>query len=213
MSSPRGAAPEHDRLGIGGVVLAAGRSRRMGPRDKLLLEVDGKPMIRSAVEAATGSGLAPVVVVVRGRSADVRRAVEGASVRFVENLRSEAGLSGSLRLGIETVGDVRGAVVLLGDMPWIGQRHVRALIDAFDPGRGRGICVPVAGGRRGNPVLWASRFFEEMSLLEGDVGAKRLMELHPEWVYEVPLDDAVLRDVDTPGAWGSAAREESACPP
>lgn len=170
-------------------------------------------MVRRAAEAATDSGLEPLVVVVGAEAAEVRRAVADLPVRFVANPRPEDGLSASLRLGIEALGDVDGAVVLLGDMPWIGPRHVRALVEGFDPVQGREICVPVARGRHGNPVLWSSRFFPEIGLLEGDVGAKRLMEPHADSVHEVPLDDAVLRDVDTPDALASAAHEETPCPP
>lgn len=200
---------------IAAVVLAAGRSRRMGDRNKLILEVDGTPMIRRVVEVAVASGLEPVVVVVGDEAADIRRAVGSLPpVRFVENERPREGLSASLRLGLEAVQDVTAVIVFLGDMPWIEPGHVGALVEAFDPASGREICVPVAGGRRGNPVLWSSGFFPEMSRLCGDVGAKRLMDLHADRLHEVPFDDdAVLRDVDTPDALGSAAYPEAPCPP
>jgi molybdenum cofactor cytidylyltransferase len=91
-------------------------------------------------------------------------------------------------------------------MPDITAAHLDALIDAFDPAAGAAICVPVRDGRRGNPVLWARRFFDEIGALEGDVGAKSLIGLHAGLVREVPVaDDAVLTDLDSPADF--AARE------
>jgi len=195
-----------------GVVLAAGLSRRMG-RNKLLVPVEGVPMVRRVAEAALAGGLVPVVVVVRGGADDVRQALEGLPVTFAETGRPEAGLSSSLRVGIaalrahgaansrDTCPAVAAAMVLLGDMPWVESSDVRRLVQAFDPEAGRAICVPVHAGRRGNPVLWASSYFADMMRLRGDVGARSLLQRHAAYVHEVRVDsDGVLRDVDTPEA-------------
>ncbi|HSH74873.1 MAG TPA: nucleotidyltransferase family protein [Longimicrobiales bacterium] len=185
-----------------GVVLAAGLSRRMGGRDKVLVEVDGKPMVRRVVETALRAGLDPVIVVVRRAGSGVRRALEGLPVLYARNDSPEAGLSSSLREGLRSLGaESQAAVVLLGDMPWVRPADVAALVAAFDPAAGREICVPVYAGRRGNPVLWSARFFREMAGLEGDVGARALLSRHARSVHEVPAGgEGVLRDVDTPEA-------------
>jgi hypothetical protein len=99
---------------------------------------------------------------------------------------------------------------MLGDMPWVGPDDVTALCGAFDPGRGREICVPVHGGRRGNPVLWGARFFPEMKQLSGDVGARALMEKHADSVCEVVMDGSgVLADIDTPESFQDAVAGEA----
>jgi len=86
-------------------------------------------------------------------------------------------------------------------MPMVGGGVLDRLIAAFDPLEGRAICVPVWNGKRGNPVLWARRFFAEMAELAGDVGAKHLIGEHADLVAEIPMaDDAVLTDIDTPEA-------------
>jgi molybdenum cofactor cytidylyltransferase len=74
------------------------------------------------------------------------------------------------------------------------------MIAAFSPADGRAICVASAGGKRGNPVLWARRFFPEIETLSGDSGAKHLIGEHEEALCEVEADDSVLTDVDTPEA-------------
>jgi len=75
------------------------------------------------------------------------------------------------------------------------------LIAAFNPVEGRSICVPTVRGKRGNPVLWARRFFPEIARLEGDSGAKHLIGEHGDLVCEVEMTgDAAVTDIDTPEA-------------
>lgn len=197
-----------------GVILAAGLSRRMG-HNKLLLSVDGVPMVRRVAEVALAGGLDPVVVVVGPAASSVRDALSGLRVIFAQNERPESGLSSSLRVGIAALGEdgakkdqkVAGVVVLLGDMPWVEAAHVRRLVEAFDPGAGRVICVPIHEGQRGNPVLWGAVFFDEMMTLTGDVGARSLLARHAEEVHEVPVEgEGVLRDVDIAEALAPTTR-------
>ena len=112
------------------------------------------------------------------------------------------GLSTSLKRGIAALpADLDGVLVCLGDMPLISGRHLDRLIAAFNPLEGRAIVVPTRRGKRGNPVLWSTRFFPEMSALAGDVGARHLIGEHAELVAEVEMDDdAIFVDIDTPEA-------------
>jgi molybdenum cofactor cytidylyltransferase len=187
---------------IGAVVLAAGRSRRMGKVNKLLAEIDGKPMVVHAVEAAIASTADPVVVVLGHEAHKVRDILSGYSVTFVENQDYAAGLSSSLKRGLEGLpADVDGAVVCLGDMPAISPAQIDKLISAYDPVEGRAICVPTFNGKRGNPVLWDRRYFKEMERVSGDVGARHLIGENEEFVCEVAIPtDSVLVDLDTPEA-------------
>jgi molybdenum cofactor cytidylyltransferase len=103
--------------------------------------------------------------------------------------------------------DCDGALICLGDMPRVAPADLNRLIAAFNPVEGRAICVPVRDGKRGNPVLWARRFFGEMQELAGDVGAKHLIGAHGESVAEVAMDsDGVLIDIDTPRALAALAK-------
>jgi molybdenum cofactor cytidylyltransferase len=184
------------------IVLAAGRSTRMGAANKLLADIGGQPMVRHAVEAALASRARPVVVVTGHQADEVAAALSGLDVEIVHNPQFAAGLSGSLKAGLDALPEaVDGAIVLLGDMPQIEPQHIDRLIAAFAPKEGRSIVVPVYQGRRGNPVLWGVDYFPSMRRLEGDVGAKRLIADHSDQVVEVDLHSAaVLTDIDTPEA-------------
>ncbi|MEI9932435.1 MAG: molybdopterin-binding/glycosyltransferase family 2 protein [Rhizomicrobium sp.] len=186
---------------IAAIVLAAGLSSRMGS-NKLLAEIDGKPLIRKTVERALASA-ADSVLVVTGNSAEgVRQALDGLPIKLRNNPDFSNGLSTSLKCGISALpGDCDGALIVLGDMPDVSTALLDKLIAAFDPTDGRAICVATRYGKRGNPVLWARRFFAEIMALEGDIGAKHLMSVYDEVLCEVEAEnDGPLIDIDTPEA-------------
>ena len=198
---------------IAALVLAAGQSRRMGPVNKMLADVGGKPMVVHAVEAALASKARPVVVVTGHEPERVRGALAGrADIAIVHNPDYAKGLSSSLKRGLAALPpDVDGAVVCLGDMPSVTPGHIDRLIAAFDPVEGREICLPTFNGKRGNPVLWAKRFFKEMAEISGDTGARHLIGEHAESVCEVAMpDDGVLVDLDTPEALARASAVRAA---
>ena len=186
---------------IAALVLAAGRSSRMR-RNKLLLPVDGTPMVARTVDALHASAATDIVVVTGHQADAVRQVLADRAVAFVHNPDYAGGLSTSLKAGLAALPeDADGVLVCLGDMPLVGPAHLDKLIAAFNPVEGRLICVPTHDGKRGNPVLWARRFFAEMAGLSGDVGARGLLERHADAICEVAMSDAgVLLDVDTPAA-------------
>lgn len=187
--------PAPARHALAGLVLAAGRSTRFGARDKLTVDWVGEPLLAVPVRVAIEARLTPVVVVTASDA--VASALAGAPVRRVDVATADGGLSASLRAGLGALpAGIAGAVVLLGDMPLVTADHIRRLVSAFAPESGRSIVVPTSGGRRGNPVLWAARHFAEMAAATGDVGARHLFETKSSHVVEVPLDDAVLFDID-----------------
>jgi molybdenum cofactor cytidylyltransferase len=197
--SVRSALPSHK---VAAIVLAAGQSRRMGPINKLLADIDGKPMTAHVVDAAIASAASPVIVVTGHEPNLLEESLADRDVRFIHNPDFADGLSTSLRAGLMQLdADVDGAVVCLGDMPSVSADHIDRLINAFDPVAGRAIIVPTFNGKRGNPVLWHRRFFAEMSDVSGDVGARHLIGDNEESLLEVAMDDdAILADLDTPAA-------------
>jgi len=201
-------APQPDGRRIAGIVLAAGRSTRMGGPNKLTAEINGKPLVRIAAEQALASRADPVIVVTGHERERVEQALAGLAVRLVHNPDYAQGLSTSLKVGLAAVpAAADGAIVCLGDMPQVRAAMLDRMIAAFDPARGALIVVPTIEGKRGNPVLWSRRFFAELNALEGDVGARHMIGAYGEAVVEVAADAAALTDIDTPEALAAVKAE------
>jgi molybdenum cofactor cytidylyltransferase len=205
---PREKAPATQRSGIAprsaptiaAVVLAAGRSRRMAPHNKLLVtDRTGKAMISRVVDNVLSSNARPILVVTGHQAEQVQHALGGRPVRYVHAPDYAEGLSASLKAGIAAVpAECAAALVCLGDMPLVTGRMIDRLLSSYDPDEGRLIVLPTFRGKQGNPMLWDRRFFPEILQISGDSGARFLLSKHIETVAEVEMaDDAVLRDFDT----------------
>jgi molybdenum cofactor cytidylyltransferase len=203
---PRESLAADSNRNVAAVILAAGRSTRMGGPNKLLAELGGKPLVRIVTEQALDSKASDVIVVTGHQANDLQKALQGLKVKFVHNPDFAEGLAGSVKAGIAAVPDnADGAVICLGDMPMIESHLIDRLIEAFAPDRGNLIAVPVSDNRRGNPVLWSRRFFNELMTLDGDIGARHLIAKHSEAVAEVPVEGhGAFLDIDTPQALEAA---------
>jgi molybdenum cofactor cytidylyltransferase len=194
--------PAADGRRVAAIVLAAGRSTRMGGPNKLLAEIGGRPLVRIVAEQALASRADPVILVTGHERAKVEAALAGLRVRLVHNPDYAAGLSTSLKAGLGALpSSADGAIVCLGDMPSVTAALIDRLVDAFDPEHGALVVVPTIEGKRGNPVVWSRRFVPDLMALEGDGGARHLIATYADVVAEVPVEDAAaLTDVDTPDA-------------
>jgi molybdenum cofactor cytidylyltransferase len=200
--------PEKGRR-VAALVLAAGRSTRMGAVNKLIAEIGGKPLVRIAAEQALASRADPVVVITGHEREKVEAALKNLPVRFVHNPDYAEGLGTSLKAGIAAVPeDADGVIVCLGDMPQVNSALIDQLLAAFDPEKGALVVVPSIEGRRGNPVVWSRRFFNDLMQIQGDVGARYLIGNYVEAVVEVPVaGGAALIDVDTPESLSAVKAE------
>ena len=205
---PREEIVAEAKKNVAAIVLAAGQSRRMEGKNKLLEDFRGAPLVRHAVEAALGSKASPVIVVTGKDGAAVKKALTGLDVRFIDNPDFAEGLSSSLKAGIRAVPEESAAaIVCLGDMPGVTSALIDRLIVGFAPERGAVIVAPVKNKQRGNPVLWARRFFPELLALEGDMGARKLTNFYDEGLLEIEIgDDGAFADIDTPEALDAARR-------
>ena len=200
---------------VGALILAAGQSSRFraggGGSDmtKLVAKLDGKPIVRRVAVAALAAKARPVVVVTGYARDSVEAAVADLDVERAFNPNFASGLASSLKAGLAAMPrDVVGALVLLGDMPWIEHRLIDALIDAFLARKDALAAVPLREGRRGNPVLLGRGLFEAAMRLEGDEGARRLIgALSAGELVEVEASDTgVTFDIDTPDDLAAARR-------
>ncbi len=185
---------------VAAVVLAAGSSRRMGDINKLMLSIEGTPMVVRVVEALERSRVDRILIVTGHQSERISEALSGRKVELVHNPDHEEGIGTSIRTGISTLGkDFDGALIVLADMPWVGTEVVDRLIHAFTEADERSIFIPSVGGKRGNPILWSSRHFPELLGLAGDVGGKGLFNRCSEAICHVEVESTAIRlDVDTP---------------
>jgi len=181
---------------IAAIVLAAGLARRMG-RQKLLLDLNGKPVVRWSVDAVL-----PHVedcVVVTGRDdAAVRAALTPLTVRYAVNPHPEHGQGSSIAVGVAALEPrTTATLVVLGDQPLTPPDVVPALL-AAQRQSGRAIAAPSYRGTRGTPVLFTAEVFPELRTLDGDAGARSVLAARPERVTSVEFDVAMPGDVDTP---------------
>ena len=200
-------SPDEDDSGraprIAAIILAAGQSRRMGATNKLLAEIDGRAMVNRVVDTVRASKADPIMVVLGHEAERVRTAIGGEdTLSFTVNPNYPDGLSTSVVAGLNALpAGIDGVIVCLGDMPRVSSAEIDRLIAAFDPLEGRAICIPTHNGKRGNPMLFARRFFDEVREISGDLGARQLTGAYPDLVCEVEMSgDGVLLDIDTPTA-------------
>lgn len=193
---------------VAAIVLAAGGSTRMGGPNKLLAEIDGRPMIAHVVDAALASRAEPVIVVTGHEADRVTAALQDRPVRLAHARAWRDGLSASLRTGLKAVPDVcDGAMICLADMPAVDGATLNRLLDAFRPVEGQAIVAPVTDDRRGNPVIWARRYFDDLMRVTGDMGGRHLLEEYAQEVCTVDMEGAdVLTDLDTPEALAAWTR-------
>lgn len=202
---PREADPPRRALDVPAIVLAAGRSSRMGGPNKLLAAFDGTPLIRRTVEQVAGSKAAGVLVVAGHQNDRVADALDGVDVALVENPDYAEGLSSSLKAGISSIpAKASGALVVLGDMPGVTADHLNRMIEAFRRSGGSAIVRATHNGKRGNPVLLPRRLFAAVAALQGDTGARHLIEADGGDVIDIELGEAASVDVDTPEAMARA---------
>jgi len=185
-------------MSVGCIVLAAGRSTRMGT-NKLVEDLGGKPVIGHVVDAIHDAGFPPPVVVLGHDPDAIRTALHGRDVRFTMAYDHADGMARSLAAGIATApADWIAAIICLGDMPML---RADLLIKLAEDATEASIIVPMFEGGRGNPVLWGRSFFPRLTSLVGDVGAKPLLAEYADRVTALSWsDDDGQIDVDEPAA-------------
>ena len=178
-----------------GVILAAGGSRRLG-RPKQLLEWEGKPFIVRVAQNALAAGLKPLVVVTGADHPQIASALEGFQVNLVHNENWPDGQSTSMRAGLEALPErIDSALFMLSDQPQIPPTLIHQLIESYSANR-KAITAPLAGGERGNPVLFAGETFPALRAVSGDKGGRAVFsKFNVDWLPWI--DDRILMDVDT----------------
>jgi molybdenum cofactor cytidylyltransferase len=181
--------------GIGGIILAAGESRRLG-EPKQLLTWKGQSFVRHVVISALKANLKPVIVVVGAYGEEVEKEIADLPARIVRNPNWKTGLSSSIKAGISALPENSGgAIFLQADQPQVPVPLLKHLVEAHSTTL-KPIIAPMIDGRRGNPVLFDRDTFQYFSDLEGDTGGRALFNQFP--VQSINWNDPrVLVDIDT----------------
>lgn len=190
--------------GVAALILAAGKSSRMGT-NKLLLPYRGKTVVECALNAAHAADIAKIILVGGHEYERLASIPLLPSVALIEEPDYERGMSVSLKRGIEALPkDANAFFVLLADMPDISAALLRKMATAFQSSS-KDIVVPVRHGRRGNPILWSSRYKEEICSLHGDRGGRTLLQKYSQHILEIEWsDDSIFFDIDEPGQYRQA---------
>ena len=192
------------------IVLAAGRSQRMGTR-KLLLPFAGSTVIARVVDAYLGAAVDEVVVIVRPNDGQLVEALSGRPAKFVENPDAAGDMLSSLRCGLRALpSKVETVVVSPADQPSLKPGLMRQMLRDYQTGEA-GILVPVHNGQRGHPLIFSARYREELMSSYDGIGLRGLLQTYAAEVTEWSTEDAaVLEDLDTPADYKRSLRTQNA---
>lgn len=180
---------------IAGLILAAGGSSRMGDQNKLMMPFQGKPMLNHVVNASLNSNLTQTFVVVGHQSSEIKNLVQSDDIQCVENEQWETGMASSIVAGISQLKQFDGFLILLGDMPLVTPKLINEIIVH---GSADKIVIPIKDGLHGNPVLFGSEFWNEITALSGDNGAKKVIQKNPSCIVRINIEsNAIFNDFDT----------------
>lgn len=188
----------HGDESVAGLILAAGTSSRFGPENKLLIEIGDIPVVKRSAQTLVESQIDPVFAVIGHDSERIKHILADLPINVIQNPKYEQGQATSVAAGVQAVPDDGDAVIIaLGDMPFVSPRTINRLIATYRS-RSKMVLAAAYGGKRGNPVLFDARFFDDLTRISGDRGGRRiLLEADHSALVETG-DPGVVKDIDVP---------------
>jgi len=184
---------------VGAIVLAAGRSTRMGEA-KQLLRLGDSSVLGKTLESVRAAGVDDVILVLGSSAQTIRQQLPISGIgglKVVVNQDYEQGMASSLREGLSALDpQTDAALIVLADQPFVRPETLDRIIDRYR-GSNAQIVIPLYKGFRGNPVLLDRSVFPEVMALDGDVGCRAIFGTHLEGIVKVEVDDVgILLDID-----------------
>ena len=190
------------------ILLAAGLSRRMGARNKLLLPVDGQPMVRRVAQAYCAVVDAPLTVVTGHEASFVRAALSDLPVTFIHNADYANGQARSVAAGLAAAPDADVLLIGLGDQPQLTATDLRALLKAHRAADPSKITIPMRDGERGNPIVVPRALRPRLTENPERPGCMRFTREHPEHVQAAPVTSpGFFADIDTPEDYAAFSKD------
>ena len=181
---------------ISTILLAAGQSKRMNTENKLVKKIKGIPLIKCALNNILKSSVNEIVIVLGYQSEIIEKLIDkNDKIKFVFNSNFETGMASSIRKGVENLSKKTDAFFIsLGDMPSINYDTYDQLIECK---KNQKIIVPMFKGQKGNPVLFPKSFEKIMLSIQGDCGAKKILENNKKQVLNIEINDpGIIKDID-----------------
>jgi len=196
-------SPERSSIRFSAVVLAAGQSTRMGGANKLLLPLEGEPLVRRTVRAVLAAGVQETVVVTGWQGREVMRAVLDLPVTVQPNLLYEEGQMRSVAAGVAALTRATDAIVVCpGDLPLLRPQDLHELMDVYLAHPASSIVIPRHRGERGNPIVFAAAYAPEVAAGRRLIGCRKLAQQYPEETFwHEAGHDRFTTDCDTPESY------------
>ena len=185
---------------IGAAVLAAGKSERMG-QNKLLLRLNGERLIDNILDALATAGVNEQVVVLGHKAEELIEALKPRlnGVKITVNKDYEQGMTSSFKTGLQLLSHVDAVFLVLGDEPIFEPEFLRLMIGQMEKNRGEALIVsPIHKGKKGHPLLFHSRLFEEISNLKNSQTIRDVVHRHADKLVAVEAPQWTIMDIDTP---------------
>lgn len=186
----------------GAIILAAGMSKRM-ETPKLLLPLNGAPMIYHPIALALQQKLNPIVVIAGQYIEEIKNVLKNCSeITYVYNPDYQSGMASSLKLGIQTIaGQVDAAMIFLGDQPFVHKQVVRSLQVEYENEKDNGVWIvrPCYAGQQGHPILFDHNLFGHFATIKGDEGGRSIIRSHKNYLKLIDFSEILWgMDIDTP---------------
>ena len=187
------------KYNITAIILAAGSSTRFGDKNKLLKPFMDSSIFGHVVKTMTNLPIAEVILVTGYEHEKIAEAIKHSNVHIIHNSEFQTGIASSSKCGVSAASQkTEGYMICLGDMPYITMDYIKNLLDTFINSQIPSIIVPTFQYRKGNPVIFSKNFIDDLLKIEGDKGAREVIDKHPDSIIEVQIrKETYFFDVDT----------------